>query len=197
MLQPRQAVAQRGAYWSTNYYGVSGSSIREIRQSIRHNRPARVDRDALTECNVRTRFSVSPFQGEYRCAGFTATVTIRMTLPRWTAPEGAPDSVREAWERYSTALIQHEVGHAQFALSQATELHRRVKELGTSSDPDSLSVRVQAMVQQTGQEFREREREYDRLTNHGIEQGVTLALTESGEPFAEPGPRRRVDSRQH
>jgi len=177
-LIPEPVAAQAGTYWTTNYYDVSGSSLREIRRSMRRNRPSRVEREGLTEWSLRARCGVAPLQGAYRCAGFNTTVVIRLTLPRWSAPAGTPDSVKDAWDHYITALMEHELGHAQFALSSAGELHRRVKEMGTDPSPDGLLARVEALVAQTTDEFKQREREYDRLTNHGLERGVMLAFTE-------------------
>lgn len=160
---------------TTNYYTVTGSTIREIRRSMSRNRPARVDRDALTEWTIRSHFGSVRFQGEYRCGGFTTTTTIRITLPRWKPPENVSQSVTDQWTRYITALTQHEHGHAQFALTAAGEMHRRVAEVGTAPDPAQLKSRVDSVLVQTTDEFRNRERAYDQLTNHGLKQGAALA----------------------
>jgi len=175
LLWSLEAGAGNYTRWVTNYYTVTGSTLREIQKSIRRNRPAHVDREAVTQWNVRSRFSAAKWQGEYRCGGFTTTTTIRITLPRWTPPEGVDAAVREAWQRYITALEAHELGHAQFALSMAAELHRRVRAMGTDPDPRGLTTRVEALIRQTTEEFKQREREFDRLTNHGLEQGARLA----------------------
>lgn len=193
LLSPEPLAAGNHTRWITNYYDVTGSTIREIRRSIMRDRPAVVDREALTGWNVRSRYSVARFQGAYRCGGFTTTTTIRMVLPRWTPPEGVADSVREEWERYITALTKHEQGHAQFALSTAGELNRRVAEVGTEPNPVSLKSRVDGIIAQTIQEFHQREREYDRLTRHGLEQGAVLAAVEVSAEGESPrrGDRRR------
>ena len=170
------AHGQGAVQWRTNYYDVSGSSIREIRRSMRRNRPPQVELDALTEWSLRARCSPSPFQGAYRCAGFNTTLAIRITLPRWTPPEGASDFVKEAWGSYITALTEHELGHAQFALSAAAELHRQVREMGTYPSPEAVQSQVQSLVMSITEEFKQREEEYDRLTNHGVDHGVVLAI---------------------
>ena len=66
------------------------------------------------------------------------------------------------------------MAHGQFALAAATEMHRRAKGLGTDQDPDSLKQRVEQMVVQVLDEFNQREKEYDRLTRHGSEQGAVF-----------------------
>ena len=93
VLQPTLACAANQAHWSTNYYQVTGSSLKEIRQSIAREKPRKLTHHALTEWNVRARFAAAKLQGQYRCSGFTTTTTIRMTLPRWTPTEDTPDEV--------------------------------------------------------------------------------------------------------
>lgn len=197
-LLPEALEATNHARWTTNYYNVTGSTIHEIRRSMLRNRPSKVTRDALTEWDIRTRFGTGRLQGGYRCSGFTTTTTIRMTLPRWTPPEAVSDSVKQEWERYLAVLSQHEAGHGQIAMATAGELHRRVAGVGIHPDPDGLKSTVKTLVVQTLQEFRERDREYDRLTRHGLEQGATLGsrdgLADSGS-FS--GGARRTRERGH
>jgi len=179
-LLPPALNAANNARWTTNYYSVSGSTIREIKRSMTCNRPAQVSREGLTEWNIRWRFAPAKLQGNYRCSGFTTTTTIRITLPRWTPPAGVSDSVKQEWDRYIILLKQHEAGHGQIAMAAAGELHRRAGEIGTSPDPDALKSTVDNLMLETLREFHERDREYDRLTNHGVDQGATLAGHSSG-----------------
>jgi predicted secreted Zn-dependent protease len=196
VFQPALAAAASQAHWSTNYYQVTGSSLKEIRQSIAREKPRKLTHQALTEWNVRARFAAAKLQGEYRCSGFTTTTTIRITLPRWTPAEDTPDEVVKAWTRYIDALREHEVGHGQIAEAAAQELHRRVAELGTEPHPDQLTSKVEALVHETLSEFKEHDRNYDRLTEHGITQGAVLSVrgkraehssknTGTGDPQAE------------
>jgi predicted secreted Zn-dependent protease len=155
---------------------------------MHRSRPAKVTRDALTQWNIRSRFGTASLQGEYRCSGFTTTTTVRMTLPRWIPPEGVSDSVKREWERYIRVLKQHEAGHGQMALAAEAELHRRVAAVGTDTDPDRLKSTVEDLVRRTLREFQERDREYDRLTRHGLEQGAALG---SGDGREKGGASRR------
>jgi predicted secreted Zn-dependent protease len=170
------ALAQGGTTWSTNYYAVTGDTLREIHESIDRARPWRAQHHhvAITDWSVRSRFAVAPFEGAFRCSGFTTLTTIRITMPRWVPPEGVSDEVRAEWERYEGALFEHEVGHGQFALAAAAEMHRRAKGLGTEREAEALKQRVEAMVVQVLEEFNQREKEYDRLTGHGAGQGAVF-----------------------
>jgi predicted secreted Zn-dependent protease len=169
-------VAQGGTTWRTNYYTVTGATLQEIRESIQRARPWRDRHDhvAVTDWNIRARSTVVPFQGEFRCSGFNTLTIIRITMPRWTPPEGVADQVKAEWERYESALLAHEVGHGHFALAAAAEMHRRVRALGNGPDAEGLRQQAQQTVAQVMEEFQRREQEYDRLTRHGAEQGASF-----------------------
>lgn len=168
------------AHWTTNFYDVSGSSLREIRQSIVRSRPHKVDRDALTEWHIRTRCAAARIRREYRSSGFTTTTTVRITLPRWHPPPEAPEELIQQWNRYIRSLTEHEIGHGRIAEAAAREMQRRVDLLGTRSSSDEVLSAVEQVVNATLEEFRERERDYDRLTEHGATQGAILSGGRSG-----------------
>jgi predicted secreted Zn-dependent protease len=166
-------LAASQVHWTTNHYHVEGSTFRDIRKSIAHRRPPRVKRDALTEWNVRVRFAPARIRGEYRCSGFTTITSIRITVPRWRPTADTPEHVVTEWTAYHQRLMEHEVGHGRIAEAAAREMHRRVAAIGTLPDPDQVHSAVERIVRQTLEEYREREREYDRLTRHGMEQEAT------------------------
>lgn len=176
LADPVSAPAQNTVVWSTNYYVVTGATLDEIRQSIQRARPWRHQNDHVgwTEWWVRARWSTAPFHGAHRPSGFTTLTTIRITLPRWHPPKDVAEEIRDEWERYLAALLEHEAGHGRMATAAAAEMHRRVRALGPLPDGHALSQQVDRLVEEVLSEYRERDREYDRLTGHGRTQGVTL-----------------------
>lgn len=168
--------AQNGVTWATNHYRVAGETLREIQRSMERAQPWQRDRShaAVTEWNIRTRFAVAAFQGGFRCSGFTTETSIRITMPRWKESLDAPADVQSEWSRYYSALLEHEVGHGQMAVAAAAEMHRQVATLGTQSDPDILKQRADGLVAEVTAEYRQREAEYDRRTEHGATQGARL-----------------------
>ena len=168
--------AQTSVEWTTNYYNVSGTTVAEIHQSLRQNRPWRDNsgHHALTSWRVTWNFYVGNSDRGCRMTSFSTRSTINITLPRWIAPTNAPQEVLQAWQRYITALGQHEAGHAQFALAAAAEMHKRVKEIPEGGDCNGLRANINGLGQGILADYKNREKEYDRRTNHGITQGATL-----------------------
>ena len=175
-LGPWSAVAQSTVVRKTNYYAMTGSSLRHIQESLKQTRPWKDNsgRDALTEWYVRWYAEYSSGGGTCHCSSFTTTTTITITLPRWIAPTNTPAEVRTAWAKYVAALEVHEIGHADLALAAAAEMHKRIKEIGSDSDCNALRTRVQNECQAALDSYRAQEKDYDRRTRHGATQGATF-----------------------
>jgi predicted secreted Zn-dependent protease len=175
-LFPLPAAAQNSVVWTTNYYSVTGATLAEIRQSIGQSRPwkERFDADGFTDWRVAWRFAVTPSSDGCRCSSFTTQTTIVTTLPRWTAPTNAPDPPSAIWQKYATALGEHEAGHGHLALSAAADLRRRSRDIAEAGDCETLKRQLNALGEQVVEEHRKRDREYDERTRHGTSQGAFL-----------------------
>ena len=170
------APGQNSVRCTTNYYAVTGTTTRELRQSINEMRPWRrkLDADGLTNWRLEWRFTVTPTASGCRISSFTTTTAIGITLPRWEGLTNASAPFRKTWERYITALGQHEAGHARHALAAAADLQKRIKELPEHADCDGLKHRIHEIGNATIEEYRRKEKDYDERTRNGATQGATL-----------------------
>jgi len=175
LLAAASARADNLTRWTTNYYNVAGSTIRDIHRSLAQSRPWRdkSSMDGLTDWHVTWRFYVSQSGDKCRCTSFSTTTTITMTLPRWIAATNATPEIKTAWQRYITALGQHEAGHAQFALNAAAEMQKQSRNLAMPNC-DALRSQIGSLCQAILEDFRNRERAYDERTKHGMTQGAVL-----------------------
>ena len=177
VLGPSSAVAQSTVVRKTNYYAMTGSSLRHIQDSLRQTRPWKDNsgRDAVTEWYVQWHANYTTANGSAcQCVSFTTTTTITFTLPRWVPPTNTPPEVRAAWAKYISALELHEAGHADLAISAAAEMHKRINEIGSDLDCITLRARVQSECKAVLDSHRAQERDYDRRTRHGATQGATF-----------------------
>ena len=165
--------AQTSVTWFTNFYSVTGANFREIRQSIGTSRPWRDDFDGDTRWEVNWRFTTVQFANGCTCSSYYTSVKITTTLPRWTPPADVLPEVKEQWTRYFTNLAQHELGHARFGLAAAAEVERRIASVGAQPDCAQLKQVISERANQAITEFRRREVEYDKNTNHGRRWGNT------------------------
>jgi predicted secreted Zn-dependent protease len=177
IMLPGWAIGQPALLWSTNYYSVTGATVREIHQSLRQNRPWKntSQMDGFTRWQVSWNFFVSPSGDKCRLTSFSTRTTVTITLPRWIAPTNATEDVRSAWERFITALGKHEAGHGQIAVAAAAEIHKRAKESGQDADCAALKQKINSLGQSILEQYRARDREYDERTKHGVTQGAVLS----------------------
>lgn len=169
--------------WTTNYYPVGGTTVREIYRSLRYNRPWKTtsDHDGSTAWRVDWTFSVNESGNKCRLGSISTRTTIAVTLPRWTGPTNATAEVRRAWQRYITALRQHEAGHGQFALAAAAEIQKRAREFGEDANCPALRQKINSLCQTIVEQHRAREKEYDERTKHGVTQGAVLSREPEGD----------------
>ena len=191
LLAAASARADNLTRWTTNYYNVAGSTIRDIHRSLAQSRPWRdkSTADGLTDWRVTWRFYVAPSGDKCRCTSFSTTTTITMTLPRWIAATNALPEIKTAWQRYITALGQHEAGHAQFALNAAAEMQKQSRNL-EMPDCDGLRSKISGQCQAILDDYRRREREYDERTKHGAAQGAALRLDRPNDDFPRINPQK-------
>ena len=174
--------AQDTVTWTTNSYPVTGSTIGEIYQSMRQARVTRNNAtwDGLTEWNINWRFALAESAGQCRVSSSSTRTTITLTLPRWSAPTNATTATRDEWRRYSTALAQHELGHAQFAQLAAAGVRKTMNEAQAEADCEPLKKKLNADCNTVVENFRKRDQEYDERTRHGGTQGAALIVPRPG-----------------
>jgi predicted secreted Zn-dependent protease len=172
----RCAAAPDSLTVTTNHYLVTGSTLREIRQSINRLRPGgeKAGHDALTTWKIGWNVRVGSVAGEYRVTSFTTTTTILITLPSWRVSTNAAPRVMETWLSYYSALQKHEWSHATNGMLAAEALRQRVGEIGPDSTPERLQQRVQAVADVVIAEYKIRDKNFDRETNHGRKDGASL-----------------------
>ncbi len=108
-----------------------------------------------------------------RCAIHRTKVSVTgvITLP---VLQGAPDDVRQTFDRYVTALRRHEMGHYQFALNAAEQIDRQILALPPQATCTLLESTANGIGRRILDEAIREEIEYDRRTRHGQTEGVTL-----------------------
>jgi predicted secreted Zn-dependent protease len=123
---------------------------------------------------IETRYTLD--LGADGCHLRDLSVRLRVTihLPRWRPSGRRPATLGARWDRMLAALTRHEEGHRDNAVWAARELHRRLAGLGTAPTCLELERTVQRERFKMKLRNQQRDRTYDRLTGHGVRQGVVL-----------------------
>lgn len=169
------ASSDSAVQWKTNYYAVTGATPREIRASISQSRPWKTSYswDGFTTWKVTWRFQTAQEPDGCRLVSFRPEAVIATTLPRWNPPSDVKTEVKQSWQRFFVALSQHEAGHARFAYGAVEEMRRKMAGLPVMAC-DELKRTINDTASKIMEDFRRRERDYDKQTQHGATQGARL-----------------------
>ena len=161
---------------TTNYYVVTGTTLREIQASLAAARPTktRSAQDGLTVWQVDWHFNTFTSGAGCRLTTFNTSAKITITLPRWMGSTNASPELKTEWQRYLRALAQHEYGHAQNGLAAVREIQERLGQVGEDSNCEALRLRVNVLCQSIVGKYKEADRAYDQRTGHGATEGARL-----------------------
>lgn len=109
--------------------------------------------------------------GRCRITTVTTKLTATITLPELI---GATDEQTEVFDKYISALREHELGHYDISKEAAVIIDKGILALPEMSSCKELESTANALGYQTLDEYRAREKEYDVETAHGKTQGAWL-----------------------
>jgi predicted secreted Zn-dependent protease len=159
------------------YYTIQGSTTRELRADMNRLGPlsdAGVRNDGYTHWDIQWRYDFDRTAGGCAADNFRVTLEVRMTMPRWNPPAGAPRTLIATWKRFEEALRVHEDGHYQLAVAAADEVRRVLEANRKGRDCRQLEESLNAAGAAVLAESRLRQARYDRETDSGRKQGVDI-----------------------
>lgn len=156
-------------------YPVAGDTLREAVASMKKKH--KNGHHASTEWKVRWRFRYRQEGDECRLSGFYVRPQITINLPKWKIPADASKATKREWQRYSDALILHELGHADHARKAAKQIQQTVEDADwVAADEDKLRSKLTEHCQTIIDTIRKEEATYDEKTGHGRTQGASLHI---------------------
>lgn len=162
---------------NNKYYTVSGVTVYDIRRSLNMRSPI-MDRgqkyDARTAWYVKARwkYQKSRVNGLCTMTKVQTYLNVRYTMPKLTDIGIANRNAIYKWKYYISALFRHEQGHKEFGVRAAREIESRIMNLSGSNNCQVLSSNAKRVIRTVMQKYKYLEREYDRVTNHGMNNGA-------------------------
>jgi predicted secreted Zn-dependent protease len=164
----------RGAE-QTKYYDIAGDSPTELRESLNQQRPVGPDgmsHDAVTLWYTRWQYRTTTSGRGCAVASFEVSLEIVTTLPKWTNEAAAPSSLVARWRGYYEALVRHEDGHKAIAKETAAAIRNAGTNTPSNSSCAELARAIDRVANDVLKQYREKERQYDKETQHGRTQGA-------------------------
>jgi predicted secreted Zn-dependent protease len=158
------------------WYPIAGSSIRDLRSQMQANGP-HDDAGAYagyTRNNTYWHISWREGGGSCRVTDVSVTTYDTVTLPVWSPPPKADAALAAEWSRFVTMLGRHEEGHREIAIAGAGEIARALAMLSPQASCADLSASANAQGKAILASIRDRQKEYDAETKHGVRRGTAL-----------------------
>lgn len=159
------------------FYDVTGRSARALLHDLTRRGPRVDDGRAFGRTSWTARWEVTYARptGESnapcRMRHADVHMEVEVTLPRWNAPDGAPEALRHDWNNFIDALALHEREHRESIVSAGRRVVRALEELEAPSCP-ALKDKAGATARPILEEARAYNRRYDERTGHGRTQGA-------------------------
>lgn len=114
-------------------------------------------------------------QGSSECRFTRLTIDAEITLvmPGLEDRHTLPTALQEKWDRFYSALLVHEGGHANFARDSFAQIIAFFKTRGVFAC-DEISDEIATALEQAAAGYEERSFNYDVQTNHGVFEGVSF-----------------------
>ena len=156
------------------YYDVTGQNGAALVSQMRRLGP----RDDAESWAATTRWSMSwsfGLAGASDACAVTApkvNLALTYTYPRWTPPADAPAGLQDRWDRFVTALAEHENGHGEIAVQGVNDLHLALQNVPAQASCADAARAADETAAAIASHYRALQDAYDRDTGHGTTQGA-------------------------
>jgi predicted secreted Zn-dependent protease len=157
------------------YYDIAGSTPAELRAQMESRGPGGVGAkhfDATSEWKIHWGYASTPGPDGCAISKVSVRTKVTLTMPRWTPAPNAPPALRERWTVFTAALLVHEEGHRQVAITHGQEVFRALEALPPAPTCDDLKATVDSTAASIMERLRREDDLYDARTRHGLNQGT-------------------------
>lgn len=168
--------AQLSFQVKTNHYFISGSTQKEIMDSIVSNRPWGTNLNflAFTKWTVNWEFQTALENQKFRPVNVKVRVVSEITMPAYKPPtNGISQDFLINWGNYYRKLLEHELGHVSISQEAGKAVYERLTKYGGAASRREMHAEVHRIANSTIDEYRKKDEEYDKTTRHGLNQITT------------------------
>lgn len=161
------------------FYTVSPQTYEDLKKELDANSPIRMgDRVAHghTRINLQWRPIMMPSATGCTVSRIDADLGLRYTLPQLALAQPDEELSARFAESYEI-LHAHELGHGHLAIEAAREIDRQLVGMSAEGSCAELEQQAIAVAGEIYKHYKEKELEYDRVTDHGRNQHAHSDVT--------------------
>lgn len=157
------------------HFGFYGQNVEAIRDQLGKQNPEfAIDNIFHTEPDWEPSWSLVYHNDDTGCKIERIHTKLKMEypLPRWLDEHSADETLRNRWQDFYQALLEHLDGHKLIAIDALNEVEQKVLSLPQFDSCETADIEAEEAAQQVIKAFQVKQREYDQATRLGLTQGV-------------------------
>ncbi|MCK5666610.1 MAG: DUF922 domain-containing Zn-dependent protease [Thiotrichaceae bacterium] len=177
LLACKFAVAAPAVKIQTSYYSVSGNDSNSLYQSLQQYGPIGENGKryhAVTRWQANWNYAWREAANGCQLDKVEVSVDIEYLLPELKDLDTKAQKFRNDWNTYFLALFKHEQQHKDYAIQAATELEKELLAINSLQACFTLKDKMADTAQKVLDKYERKEKEFDRVTDHGLKQGIKL-----------------------
>lgn len=162
---------------NTRFYTVTGHTVEDLHRSLTSRGPSGEDGQpyhAHTEWNLNWHYRWVESRSKCRVSQVEVRVDINYLLPQLDPSIRLPAQLQADWDAYYNALYRHEQQHKDHGIQAARELEQQLLFINEPEDCRQLQSHLQQTAQRVMDKYDRLDKDFDRKTNHGINDGVVF-----------------------
>jgi len=158
------------------YYEISPRSPQEIKPELMRRTPIRAGSGSFnghTDWYINWQFQSAPGPNGCQITNTLTNVHVIHTLPALSEHVTDKQTI-DVFNKFNSALTQHEKNHGDHGLSAAREMDKVFSEIQPQPNCRSFARIVNDIGNAIVQKYTQKDNEYDRLTNNGATEGAVI-----------------------
>ena len=158
------------------YYEISPRTPHEIKHELMRRSPIRAGSGSYnghTDWYIDWNYRTAPDPYGCQLTDIQTKVHVVHTLPV-LSEHVTDEQIIEVFNKFNTALTQHEKNHGDHGLSAAREMDKVFREIPPQQNCRSLARLVDDTGNAIVQKYTQMDNDYDRTTNNGETEGAVI-----------------------
>lgn len=167
---------------SVGYYQVSGTNERTIERQLALRGPHIPGKGralAAARISMEQRVQVAEAPGFCRVATAQIRIKADVTLPKWKERASASPELARKWDDFAAYAEAHERVHVRIAEAYAAELERKLKQIPSQSDCETVSKIVSVISKEVVSRMNAAQDKFDADEEKRLNQLAEQAKTTS------------------
>jgi len=158
------------------YYPVKVSKVSELPTTLNKASPITEDGKkyhAYTRWNIEWRYRWRVWENRCKVSTVSTRLTITYTLPKLINLT-QNETIDQVWNEWYPNLVAHEKNHATNAIKTSQDIEEAIMKVPENRECEKLGKEVNKVAEKLMDELAQKNKEYDRATNHGKTEGAFI-----------------------